>query len=172
MQKVNFEEALEILIREDQRYKRDAYLFLRDALDFTLKQRKKDKQAGNHVSGQQLLEGIRQYALGLYGPMVPTVFEYWGVQQGEDFGRMVFNLVRVGVFGKTDRDTMADFTGIYTFHDAFVVPYLPARQSRTLPTTARDLIAGSASSMPSAAPLAENEETRESSSRASKADPV
>ena len=127
MQKLDFSEALDYIASQDPRYTRDAYIFLRDALDFTVKQRKKAKEASAHVSGQQLLEGVRIYALKQFGPMVTTVFAYWGIGRCEDFGEMVFNLIRIGVFGKTDRDSIDDFKGAYSFGEAFVAPYLPAR---------------------------------------------
>ncbi len=127
MQKLDFGEKLEDILRQDTRYDREAYLFLRDALDHTIKLRKKAKEPDQHVTGQQLLDGIRQYALKQFGPMVPTVFEYWGVQRGQDFGEMVFNFIRVGIFGKTDTDSIEDFKGGYSFHDAFVAPFLPVK---------------------------------------------
>ena len=127
MQKLDFGEKLEDIVRQDTRYDREAYLFLRDALDHTIKLRKKAKEPDQHVTGQQLLDGLRQYALKQFGPMVPTVFEYWGVQRGQDFGEMVFNFIRVGIFGKTDTDSIEDFKGGYSFHDAFVAPFLPEK---------------------------------------------
>lgn len=125
MQKVGFTEALDTVVAADARYTRDAYIFLRDALDFTIKQKKKNKEetGSRHVSGPELLEGIRQFALKEFGPMVPTVFEYWGVRKCEDFGQMVFNLIKAGVFGKTDSDSLEDFSGGYDFHEAFVKPF-------------------------------------------------
>ena len=127
MQKIDFGEKLEDIIREDPRYQRAAYLFLRDALDFTLKARRKARETDQHVTGQQLLDGIRQFALKQFGPMVPTVFDYWGVRCGQDFGEMVFNFIRVGIFGKTDTDSIDDFKGGYTFHDAFIAPFVPEK---------------------------------------------
>jgi uncharacterized repeat protein (TIGR04138 family) len=127
MQKLEFGEALDLILKQDPRYHPDAYHFLRDGLDYTLKLRKRAKESTGHVSGQQLLEGIRQYALKQFGPMVPTVFEYWGVKCGEDFGQMVFNLINVGIFGRSETDSMEDFKGGYSFHNAFVVPFLPAK---------------------------------------------
>jgi hypothetical protein len=59
--------------------------------------------------------------------MTTIVFQYWGIQTGEDFGHMVFNLVDSGVFGKTETDSIEDFRGGYTFNDAFVTPFLPER---------------------------------------------
>ena len=128
MQKIGFNEALDAVIAADPRYERDAYIFLRDALDFTLKQKKKNKEenASRHVSGPELLDGIRQFALKEFGPMVMTVFGYWGLQKCEDFGNMVFNLIKIGVFGKTEQDSLDDFKEGYDFEEAFVKPFKPA----------------------------------------------
>ncbi|MEI6351328.1 MAG: Minf_1886 family protein [Verrucomicrobiota bacterium] len=126
MQKIGFTEALDRIVVVDPRYDREAYLFLRDALDFTIKARKKQKtDLSRHVTGQELLEGVRQFALREFGPMVPTVFESWNIKECGDIGEMVFNLIRAGIFGKTESDSIEDFRGAYNFHDAFVKPFLP-----------------------------------------------
>ncbi len=127
MQKLDFGEKLDLIVQQDSRYGREAYIFLRDALDFTVKLRKKAREGTDHVTGQQLLEGVRQYALKQFGPMVLTVFNYWGVRRCEDFGEMVYNFIREGVFGKTDTDSKEDFAGVYDFHEAFVAPFLPEK---------------------------------------------
>jgi uncharacterized repeat protein (TIGR04138 family) len=127
MQKLDFGEKLDHIVQQDPRFDREAYLFLRDALDFTIKLRKKAREGADHVTGQQLLEGIRQFALKQFGPMTPTVLGYWGVQRCEDFGAMVFNFIREGVFGKTESDSPDHFKGGYTFHEAFVAPFLPEK---------------------------------------------
>jgi uncharacterized repeat protein (TIGR04138 family) len=126
MQKLNFDEAVVILTEADPRFHRDAYFFLRETLDHTVKLRKRQSGEGGHVTGQQLCEGGRQLALKHFGPMAMTVLEYWGIRKTADFGDMVWNLIELGVFGKTDSDSREDFKDIYSFHDAFVVPYLPA----------------------------------------------
>jgi len=129
MQKIGFSEALDFIATHDPRYDREAYVFLRDALDFTMKLKKKQKaEPSRHVSGPEFLEGIRQFALKEYGPMAVTVLQYWGITKTDDFGRMVFNLIEAGIFGKTDRDKLDDFCSGYDFHQAFVVPYLPERK--------------------------------------------
>jgi uncharacterized repeat protein (TIGR04138 family) len=126
MQKIGFAEALDSIVASDPRYHREAYIFLRDALDFTAKQQKKVKGAMiRHVSGPELLEGVRQYALKEFGPLVLSVFSYWGMSCCEDIGHMVFNLINAGIFGKTDEDSMEDFKAVYTFRDAFVKPFQP-----------------------------------------------
>ena len=126
MQEPNYDQVLETILARDPRYQRDAYLFLREALDFT--QRKVaqgKKQALRHVSGQELLDGIRDFGCAQFGPMALTVLEEWGVRRGEDFGEVVFNLVESGQLSKTDKDTRDDFKGGYEFDDAFRKPFLP-----------------------------------------------
>src|ERR1700730_2733561 len=134
MQKIGFAEALDSIVTSDPRYERDAFVFLRDALDYTTKQQKKLRGTTvRHVAGPELLEGVRQYALKEFGPMVITVFESWGIRSCEDVGRMVFNLIDAGVFGKTDEDSMEDFKAVYDFQEAFVKPFAPARSTTKKP---------------------------------------
>ena len=80
-----------------------------------------------HVAGPELLEGVRQYALREFGPMVLTVFESWGIRNCEDIGHMVFNLINAGIFGKTEEDSLEDFKNVYDFKDAFVIPFAPTK---------------------------------------------
>jgi len=135
MQKIGFAEALESVVTNDPRYQREAYVFLRDALDFTTKQQKKVKGVTvRHVSGPELLDGVRRYALKEFGPMVMTVFDSWGIRSCEDVGNIVFNLIGAGVFGKTEEDSIEDFKNVYDFHEAFVKPFSPEK-----PVTAKPL---------------------------------
>ena len=128
MQKIGFAEALDSIIAKDARYSRDAYVFLRDALDYTTKQQKKIKGGPvRHVAGPELLQGVRQYALKEFGPMVVTVLSYWGIHCCEDIGHMVFNLIVAGIFGKTEEDTIEDFKSVYDFEEAFVKPFAPEK---------------------------------------------
>ena len=80
-----------------------------------------------HVAGPELLDGVRNYALKEFGPMVVTVFSYWGIRASEDIGHMVFNLIDAGIFGKTEEDSLEDFKDVYDFQDAFVKPFAPAK---------------------------------------------
>jgi uncharacterized repeat protein (TIGR04138 family) len=128
MQKIGFAEALDSVVANDPRYQRDSYFFLRDALDFTTKQQKKIKGVSvRHVTGPELLDGVRQYALREFGPMVMTVFDNWGIHSCEDIGHMVFNLIGAGVFGKTEEDSIKDFKDVYDFEEAFVKPFSPEK---------------------------------------------
>lgn len=132
MQKIGFAEALDSIVRSDPRYQRDAYIFLRDALDFTTKQQKKAKGTNvRHVTGPELLEGLRQYALKEFGPMVITVFDNWGIHSCEDIGNMVFNLIGTGIFGKTEEDSIEDFRNVYNFEVVFAKPFAPEKPPAT-----------------------------------------
>ncbi len=133
MQQLEFSEAVEHLTIQDPRYQRDAYYFIREALDHAVKLRKRQVGEAGHVTGQQICEGARQVALKQYGPMVATVLEFWGVTRTEDFGEIVWNLIDLGVFGKTDTDSRKDFQGVYSFQEAFVEPYLPANSASNVP---------------------------------------
>jgi len=129
MQKIGFAEALDSIVTSDPRYQREAYIFLRDALDFTTKQQKKVKGTTvRHVSGPELLGGVRQYALKEFGPLVITVFDSWGIRSTEDVGHMVFNLIGAGIFGKTDDDSIEDFKAVYDFQEAFTKPFAPEKK--------------------------------------------
>jgi uncharacterized repeat protein (TIGR04138 family) len=131
MQEISFEEALELIRRKDPRYHRDAYFFVREALDFTQKRINRERGRMRHVTGQELLGGIRDYAVGQFGPMAVTLFEEWGIHGCRDFGEIVFNMVEIGLLAKTDKDSRADFESGYDFFEAFRKPYLPpSRQVR------------------------------------------
>src|ERR1051325_7780236 len=135
MQKIGFAEALDSIIATDPRYQRDAYAFLRDALDFTTKQQKKIKGVSvRHVTGPELLDGVRHYALKEFGPLVMTVFDNWGIHSCEDIGNMVFNLIGAGIFGKTEEDSIEDFKNVYDFGEAFVRPLAPAKAATAKPS--------------------------------------
>jgi len=134
MQKIGFAEALDSIVTNDPRYQREVYVFLRDALDFTTKQQKKIKGVTvRHVSGPELLDGVRRYALKEFGPLVMTVFDSWGIRSCEDVGNIVFNLIGAGVFGKTEEDSIGDFKNVYDFAEAFVKPFSPEKPATAKP---------------------------------------
>lgn len=125
-----FHEAVEKITARDTRYDREAYAFLRDALESTLKRRKKSRKAlphGGHVSADELLDGFRLHAIDEFGPMAYSVLDYWGVHSCEDVGNMVFNLVDCGIFGKTDEDSLDAFRSGYDFEEAFLRPFRPQK---------------------------------------------
>jgi uncharacterized repeat protein (TIGR04138 family) len=129
MHEANFDEGIDQIVVKDPRYTRDAYLLVRDALDFTKKS--VPRRDGilvpehEHVTGQELLAGIRDYVLSQFGPMAITVLEEWGITRCEDIGEIVFNIVEAGLFSKTETDSREDFQNGYDFDEAFRKPFLP-----------------------------------------------
>lgn len=131
MQKNNFDQVVLQIVKTDPRYQVAAYRFVREGLDQTLKTLKRSSpSAHRHVSGPELLEGIKEYALKEYGPMSKLVMNDWGIESCEDFGQIVFNLVNNGVLGKSESDKLEDFSAVYTFEEAFVKPYLPLPEEK------------------------------------------
>lgn len=106
---------VEEITKKDPRYKPDAYEFVMQALWFT--QNKLNRV--DHVSGRELLGGIRELAIEQYGPMVITLLAHWGITATEDFGEIVFNMAENGLMSKTDKDTKEDFKNVYNFKEAF-----------------------------------------------------
>jgi uncharacterized repeat protein (TIGR04138 family) len=109
-----------------QRFHPDAYDFLKVALRYTVhrvrqvaSQEVELPDQPEHVTGQELLEGIRHYALDQFGLLTMTVFDRWGITCTEDFGRMVFEMIDQGEMFKTDHDQLSDFLNVYEFDQAF-----------------------------------------------------
>ena len=126
MQENVFLEMINNICSKDDRYAPEAYLFVRQALDTTVKILDKPKEGpGRHVTGQELLEGIKLFTLQEFGPMSLTVLHTWNIYKTDDFGNIVFNLVESGVLGSTSEDSKADFSNGYNFEDAFAKPFLP-----------------------------------------------
>lgn len=130
MQTVNFEEVVDKIIEKDSRYHRDAYFFLREALTYTQKAiGKANKGQLRHVTGRELLEGIRDYALAQFGPMTLMVLDEWGIRSTEDFGEMVFQMVEHNLLAKQETDSREDFKNGYDFNEAFKKPFQPVAKS-------------------------------------------
>lgn len=125
-----FESAVQEIYRRDPRYSKDAYEFMRGALDFTVKKLRRGtlrRSSRRHVSASELLDGIRDYALQLFGPLTVEVFRHWGVSSCRDFGNIVFNLIEAKVFGASENDRIEDFENGYDFAEAFEKPFLPQK---------------------------------------------
>ena len=113
------------VFKQDPRYSIEAYKYIDEALDYTQHLLGRDKRRPlkqRHVSGRELLDGIRRHAIEHFGPLARTVFSTWGVRRTEDFGEIVFNLVANDLLGKTDADSRDDFANGYDFREAFDGP--------------------------------------------------
>ena len=117
----SFLQSIEDLAERDGRFKKDAYLFIYDALQYTVDKLGKTElpTEERHISGRDLLYGISEFALDQLGPLTRSVFAHWGIHKTRDFGDIVFNLVDAKLMSKTERDNIEDFIDIYDFVDEF-----------------------------------------------------
>ena len=124
------------LLSRDKRYKLEAYVFVGEALDYAQKtlglgtsrpassaaaprdpESTDEPPQERHVTGQQLCEAVRLYALEQYGLMAKCVLNSWGVQCTGDFGEIVFNLIGIEQMRKTEEDRREDFDDVFDFDD-------------------------------------------------------
>ena len=121
----NLEERLRELAVRDGRYSLQAYRFIYEALDYTLKK----LGCKRHVSGRELMLGLRDLAIEQFGGLATMVFGAWGVQRTSDFGNIVWNLVEAGLMSRSDSDTLSDFEEVYDFRKAFRIDARPGEWS-------------------------------------------
>jgi uncharacterized repeat protein (TIGR04138 family) len=107
------------ICERDPRYGEDAYEFVLESLAFTQKKFKRPK----HVTGKELLDGIKDLLMEQYGPMTLTVLKHWGIKGTEDFGHIVFNLLDNKVLSRTEEDRLDDFKNVYDFNVVFEKGY-------------------------------------------------
>jgi uncharacterized repeat protein (TIGR04138 family) len=116
------------MLKNDPRYSLDAYQFVRDALTYAQDElgmgRKvaaetEDPPPDAHLTGQQLCEAIRQYAIEQYGLMAKVVLNSWGISSTSSFGDIVYNLISIGMMKKSPADRREDFNDVYDFDTAF-----------------------------------------------------
>lgn len=117
------------LLSDDRRYKLEAYAFVFEALTYAQNELgmgkpqtdDPDEEAAEvdederHLTGQQLCEAIRCFALDQYGYMAKCVLNSWGVTKTRDFGEIVFNLIGIGQMRKRPEDKVEDFDDVFDF---------------------------------------------------------
>src|SRR5262249_10000369 len=119
------------IVRRDPRYAYEAYEFIYAALAYTQKLLDREPLEGMavdpephyHVTGPELLRGVRELALREFGLMARTVFRMWGINRTDDFGEIIFNLIDAGLMSKTDRDDRRDFHAVFDLDEALVKGY-------------------------------------------------
>ena len=110
-----FYSIVSTICSQDRRYYPEAYEFVMEALNFSQKKFKKSK----HISGEELLAGIKALLLKKFGPMTMTVLNHWGVRTTDDFGNIVFHLVENKILAKDDHDHYDSFKNAYDFDEVF-----------------------------------------------------
>ncbi len=117
---MNAADKFRLIIQNDRRFDPEAYNFLYEALDYTLKNVISPRgRSSQHVTGQELLEGVRRFGIEQFGCLAKVVLATWGITKTSDIGQMVFNLVEQDLMGKQETDTKEDFEDIYDFDEVF-----------------------------------------------------
>ena len=65
----------------------------------------------------------RDFALEQFGLTARIVLSFWGIQNTEDIGRIVFLLIEAGLLMKQDSDRLEDFEAVYDFEEDFEEGY-------------------------------------------------
>ncbi len=114
-----------------QKYHPQAYRFIFPALKYSQDLFRRPlgsdlnfTEAEAHISGQELVHGIRLYAQEQFGMLARLVFNSWGIYTTEDFGKIVFELIESGEMKKTEDDALGDFCNIYDFEEVFDEQYI------------------------------------------------
>src|ERR1700710_387458 len=118
--------SLDEVVEELGLYPKEAFEFVRVGLNYTVNELHADvtdPEASRHVSGQQLCEGLRDFALKQWGVLARTVLRRWNIRRTYDFGKIVFTLVGNGDMAKTDDDRQEDFNNVFDFTTAFDAGY-------------------------------------------------
>jgi len=123
-----------MLLKRDRRYKLDAYAFVQESLGYAHNalgmgreqaaaeespELDPERELERHLTGQELCEAIRRYALEEYGYMAKSVLASWGVHSTRDFGNIVFNMIEIEHMKKTEQDRIEDFDNVFDFDVAF-----------------------------------------------------
>jgi uncharacterized repeat protein (TIGR04138 family) len=121
------DDPIRALALRDGRYSPEAFRFLFESLSDAIKLAGKDDKTGpeRHVTGQELLFGMREHASELFGPLAAQVWRSWGVRESMDWGHIVFLLVEDGLLHRQESDTLEDFRTVFDFDETFVRAYRP-----------------------------------------------
>lgn len=132
MKDEKFTTAIEEIVHNDPRYAAEAYSFISDAVLYTSRKQEADSRIQKrHITGKELLLGIKEFAVNQFGPIAPEVLRYWGLNDSMAIGNVVFNMVNNQLLGKSQEDTIDDFRNGFDFDSEFAEPFLPQDDSKT-----------------------------------------
>ena len=132
MRDEQFLTTVEKIITRDSRFREEAYEFISDAVLYTTQTIEEGEESKRHITGQELLEGIKDFAISQFGPMAKNVLESWGVCDSLSIGHIVFNMVDHQLLGSTKDDSIDDFKNGFDFETAFSAEFIPASPKKTL----------------------------------------
>ena len=113
------------VLQDDPRYTIEAYQFVREALSYAQEVMGfgvaepvpggESQPVEKHLTGQEVCEASRSYALEQYGLLAKTVLKNWGINRTDDLGEIVYNLIRVDLMKKSGHDRREDFDAVFDF---------------------------------------------------------
>ena len=112
-QDIRFWEVVKAICRTDDRFKPEAYSFIMESLEHTLRGLEKPR----HITADELLHGLCEHAKARYGLLAYTMLGSWGINTAKDVGVVVYNLVDARVLSKQDSDRYGDFDNGYDLKD-------------------------------------------------------
>ncbi len=126
---------LAAVLKNDDRYPIQAYLFMEEAVQAAMKDYEKRSQVrgSRHVTGQELVHSIVKELLRKYGPMAWDVLTAWNIHKTEDFGNLVYNLVRVKLLGVSPEDSPNDFVDVLNLEEELTRPFVSHKPLPTIP---------------------------------------
>ncbi len=133
MKTLEFYNTVKKILLKDSRYAYDAYEFINDAVIFTVKLFEQEKGKPRHVTGMELVVGVKEFAIKKFGPMAHEVFSEWGITDGMSVGNIVFNMLDYGLLSKTDKDSIEDFKVNFIFEEELRNPFKPKQLKRNRP---------------------------------------
>jgi uncharacterized repeat protein (TIGR04138 family) len=119
--------TIQKILDKDSRFSPEAYTFINDAVVYTVSKINAEKdRKERHISGLELLEGIKDFAVSQFGPMAYEVLSSWGLNDSMSIGYVVFNMVDHQLLGKSDNDSIADFDNSFNLKEQLTKPFLPS----------------------------------------------
>ena len=126
MKNDNLSVTIKRIIENDSRFHPDAYIFINDAVKFTIDNiNMRADRSNRHISGKELLDGIKDFAMSKFGPMSYEVLSSWGLEDSLSIGYVVFNMVDYKLLGKSNNDSITDFDNSYNLREELSSPFLP-----------------------------------------------
>ena len=129
------DKLIDSLVKEDMRYPADAYLFVEEAVPFAVKDNMKNTalRGSRHVTGQELVMSMVKLLLQKYGPMALDVLQLWNIHKTQDFGNLVYRLVKVKLLGVSPEDSPADFVDVVDLKEALNRPFVSDKPMPEIP---------------------------------------
>ncbi|MCK5844271.1 MAG: hypothetical protein KAG97_06150 [Victivallales bacterium] len=128
MEQKNATKIIDRIVESDPRYSLEAYVFIGEAVNRTIRQMVEDG-GKRHITGGELLEGIRTFAIDEFGPMSEFVLRDWGLRETIDIGNVVFNMVENQLLNSSDNDSINDFKGVFERGEELSAPFNPSETS-------------------------------------------